>query len=210
MWSEFLIRVNSQRQKHIARQLREWIEELETRNIIDGFAFNFYSSGPESLRIRFDCTDEPNLETVRDELQDQVRNFVPNYSTRNNERLWDNGNSPEQVYKAYELSSRFTFLIWKLEANNRFPEEFFSDFWIAENADAIRVREISYQFQYCFSHGIMNALGLSYRNEAYLHLKLLLQLLTQADNNQANNTFDNLGFEKTWKHNESHFLWVWG
>lgn len=118
MWSEFLIRVNLERQKEIIRQIREWIEDLETRHIIDGFAFGFYTSGPESLRIRFDCANEQNLETVRAEFEDEVRRFVQGYSARNNERQWDEGNSPEQVYKAYELSSRCTFLVWRLKENS--------------------------------------------------------------------------------------------
>jgi len=191
MWYEFLIRVNLERQKEIARQMREWVDKLETRHIIDGFAFNFYTSDPESLRIRFDCSSQRNLKTVREELENQVRHFVPDYSTRNNERQWDDGNSPEQVYKAYELSSRFTFLIWKLEETHRFPEDFFSNFWITENPDEIHVRQRPFQFQFCLNHGVMNALGISYQNEAYVHLRLLLAILQTLYNDEAGQTLNN-------------------
>lgn len=181
MWYEFLVRVDVATQKKIIRQLRNWIESTETRHIVNGFAFNFYSDNPESLRIRFDCADEEKLKTVRMELENEVKRSIPDYSVKNNnERLWDEGKNSEQVYKAYELSSRLTFLAWNLIDSGRFSVEYFSSFFIGENNKEIVVKQIPFEFQFHFSHGLMNSLGINkYPDEAYVHFSILLGILTE-------------------------------
>jgi len=174
MWYEFPIPTDSKKQREIIRQLRKWIESLESRGIVQGFAFDHYSPpDPESLNIRFDCADEDNLKTVRKELQNEVKKLLPNYVLER-ERLWDAGKSPEQVYRAYEFGSRCAFLAWKLIECGRFPEEYFSNFFIGEDDKGTIVKKIPCEFQTHFNHGVMNSLGISkYPNEALIHVKIL-------------------------------------
>ena len=179
MWYEFLILTDLKRQKEIIMHLRKLIESLEEKGIAKGFAFDFYSYNPESLRIRFDCAEE-NLKSVGEELENEVKHFIPEYSAMKNQRLWDDGKNSEQVYKAYELSSRLTFLTWKLIESGRFPEEYFSSFYIEENNKEIAVKRIPFEFQMHFSHGLMNSIGIQkYPNEAYVHMSVLLRILNE-------------------------------
>ena len=105
-WYEYPIPADSEQQRVIIRQLRKWIQSLESRGIIQGFAFNHYFPNPSILNIRFDCTDDKR-ETIRKELTEEVKKSLPNYVLE--ERLWDAGRSPEHVYKAYEFGSRCVF-----------------------------------------------------------------------------------------------------
>jgi hypothetical protein len=172
MWYEFPIPIDPKKQREIIRQLREWIESLESRGIVQGFAFDHYSPNPEALHVRFDCADEGNLKIVRKELENEVKKLIPNYVSE--ERLWDAGKNTEQVYRAYEFGSRCAFLAWTLIESGRFPEEYFSDFYMEENSKEIVVKQIPFEFQTHFNHGVMNSLGISkYPNEAFVHLNIL-------------------------------------
>ena len=174
MWYEYPIPANPQKQREIIRKLRKWIENLETRGIIRGFAFNHYST-PETLNVRFDCVDKENLKTVRKELEQEVKKMLPNYVLE--ERLWDAGKTPEHVLKAYELGSRCAFLFWELAEKGRFLEEFTSSFveW-SESGYDVPNYSVPLLFQYCFSHGVMNSLGISKQpNEQLIHLALLIE-----------------------------------
>jgi hypothetical protein len=174
MWYEFPIPADPKKQREIIRQLRKWIESLESRGVVKGFAFDHCSPNPEELRIRFD-TDEENLKTVRKELENEVKKLRPNYVLPPEDRLWDGGKNKEQVYRAYEFGSSCAFLAWELIENERFPEEYFSDFYIREDAEGTIVKQIPVKFQKHFNHGVMNSLGISsYPNEALIHLYLLM------------------------------------
>jgi len=182
MWHEFPISTDPEKQREIIRQLRKWIESLESRGIVQGFAFNHYYPDPEALHIRFDCADEENLKTIRKELENEVKKLLPNYILE--ERLWDAGKSPEQVYRAYEFGSRCAFLAWGLVESGRFPEEYFSNFYIGENDKGSVVKKIPVEFQTYFNHGVMNSLGISkYPNEALIHLNNLMDS-TKSKNKQ--------------------------
>jgi hypothetical protein len=171
MWYEFPIPADPKKQREIIRQLRSWIENLESRGVVQGFAFDHYSPDPEALHIRFD-TDEEKLKTVRKELENEVKKLLPNYVLK--QRFWDGGKNAEQVYRAYELGSRCAFLTWELVESGRFPEEYFSDFFIRQDDKAIIAKRIPFEFQTHLNHGIMNSLGISeYPNEALIHLKIL-------------------------------------
>jgi hypothetical protein len=174
MWHEFPIPTDPKKQREIIRQLRKWIESLESRGIVKGFAFDHYSPNPEALHIRFDCADKENLKTVRKELENEVKKLLPNYVLPPEDRLWDGGKNTEQVYRAYEFGSRCAFLAWKLIESGRFPEEYFSNFSIGDNNKENVVKRIPFEFQTHLNHGIMNSLGISeYPNEALIHLKIL-------------------------------------
>jgi hypothetical protein len=182
LWYEFPIPANFEKQKEIIRFLRKWIENLESRGIVQGFAFDHYFPSPESVNIRFDCKDEENLKTVRKELEILVKRLLPNYNLE--ERLWDAGKSPQEVYKAYEFGSRCAFLAWNLIGSGRFPEEYFSDFYKELDDKRIAFLKIPIDFQRHFNHGVMNSLGiLKYPNEAFIHFLNLMDS-TKSKNKQ--------------------------
>ena len=122
MWYEYPIPSDYATQRRIIRQLRKWIQSLETRGIVQGFAFDHYTAS-QTVNLRFDCSED-QLETVRSELEREVRPFVQNYNSQTSERLWDGGTNSEYVYKAYEFGTRCAFLFWDLIERERFSEEF--------------------------------------------------------------------------------------
>ncbi len=67
--------------------LENGFESLETRGIVQGFAFDHYSAS-QTVNLRFDCSED-KLETIRNELEHEVRPFVNNFNPRTVERLWD-------------------------------------------------------------------------------------------------------------------------
>lgn len=158
MWYEYPIPANVEKQREIIRKLRKWIQSLESRGIVRGFAFNHYYLKPSILNVRFDCLKE-KLEIIRKELEQEVKKLLPNYALR--ERLWDDGKSPEYVYKAYEFGSRCAFLFWDLIEKGRFPEELASNYLRWTDSTHFELREAIFTFQSCFSHGIMNSLDIS-------------------------------------------------
>lgn len=175
MWYEYPIPADFEKQKEIIRQLKTWIESLESRGLVEGYAFDHYSP-PKELRIRFDCLDEEKLEIVRKELEPKVRRFVPDYISKERERLWDAGKTPEYVYKAYEFGSRCAFLFWDLVERGRFSEKFASSFlqWLDSSNYEIK-HSIPFLFQFHFSHGVMNSLGIhKIPNEQLIHLAFLI------------------------------------
>ncbi len=90
------------------------------------------------------------------------------------------GKNTEQVYRAYELGSRCAFLAWELIESGRLPEEYFSDFLLRENESIVGKKKIPFEFQFHFTHGLMNSLGISeFPNEPFLHSQLLSNILTQ-------------------------------
>jgi len=178
MWYEYPIPADYKKQRIIIRKLRRWIETLETRGIVEGFAFNHYYPTSATLNIRFDCSGKKELESLREELTKEVKPFIPDYDAEKSERLWDAGKSPEHVYKAYELGTRCVFLFWELVDKGRFKEEFASDFlkWIDLNRYEYSPSSIPFVFQLCFSHGLMNSLGVSkIPNEQLLRLMALIE-----------------------------------
>lgn len=85
MWHEYLVPTDFEKQKEIIRKLRIWIEKLEERKLIAGFAFNHYYSippnpkYPDELRIRFEYTNEENSKNVEEELELEIRQFLSDY-----------------------------------------------------------------------------------------------------------------------------------
>lgn len=175
MWYEYLIPAKVERQKEVIRRLRKWIQSLESRGIIQGFAFDHYSVS-ETLNIRFDCTKE-NLDSVKKELELEVKKLIPDYVLPVEERKWDAGKSPEFIYKAYEMGSRCAFLLWDLIEKGRFSEDFTSSFveWKQSGYD-IPKYSTPLIFQMCFNHGTMNSLGIHKEpDEQLIHLALLIE-----------------------------------
>ena len=175
MWYEYPIPADIEKQRKIIRQLRKWIQSLENRGLVQGFAFNHYYPNPSFLNIRFDCTDD-EVQSVRKELEREVSQFVPNYDAGKSERLWDAGKSPEYVYRAYEFGSRCAFLFWEMAERGRFPEEFASSYLRWTDSTHFELNTAIFTFQSCFSHGVMNSLDVSkIPNEQWLHLAALIE-----------------------------------
>lgn len=173
MWYEYLIQASIGDQTRVIKQLRRWILDLENRGLIQGFAFNHYSAEPATLNLRFDCATD-NLATIRTELIHEVTRLLPNYVFQ--ERLWDNGQSPESVYKAYEFGSRCAFLFWDLIERGRFPNEFAGTYlqWTSETTFVINPDV--FNFLSCFNHGLMNSLDVSkIPDEQWLRLSFLME-----------------------------------
>ncbi len=167
MWYEFPIPSDFERQKQIIRQLKNWIQDLEERQLIDGFAFNHYfGSGKDELRIRFDFNSKENLNEVRNELQTKLEELVESGNVH--ERTWE---SPEYILRAYEFGSRCTFLFWELVERGRFSEDYVTSF-LPTRAGS----EIPLNFQQCFNHGVMNSLGIPKApHEQVIHLLALIE-----------------------------------
>lgn len=174
MWYAYPIFANFERQKQIIRPLRKWIQSLEERRLIKGFAFDHYFNIPnesDHLSIRFDYPNEDNLSTVRNELENKVRRLVPNYVLQ--ERPWT---ANEEVLKAYEFGSRCAFLFWEKESHGRFPENYLSDFFKVIENQQLTFRLVPFNFQFHFNHGVMNSLGVAKRpNEQWIHLLALIE-----------------------------------
>ncbi|UCF45497.1 MAG: hypothetical protein JSW44_02385, partial [Candidatus Bathyarchaeota archaeon] len=85
MWHEYPIPADFNTQKEIIRKLKNWIQQLENDNLIDGFAFNHYfqippsPNEPDELRVRFQYRDEQNRDIVESELENEVKKLLPNY-----------------------------------------------------------------------------------------------------------------------------------
>ena len=184
MWYEYPIPASPERQRQVIRQLREWIENLESRGIIEGFAFDHYSGAdvPDELRIRFDCISVENLEVLRAELEREVGRLIADYVR--NERIWNSGRTPEHILKAYEFGSRCAFLLWKLIEEGRFSEDYVSNYATIVNRQ-LTVRRIPLEFQAHSNHGIMNSLGVfKTPNEQWIHLVLLKESTRSASPEQ--------------------------
>ena len=168
MWYEFPIPADFERQKQIIKQLRTWIQGLEERELIEGFAFNHYF-GPNrenELRIRFDFPNEENLNDVKTELQAKLEGLGESFDLR--ERQWE---SLEHILRAYEFGSRCTFLFWELIERGRFSEDYVSNFLPIR-----RQSQVPLSFQQCFNHGVMNSLSIpKIPNEQIIHLLALAE-----------------------------------
>lgn len=174
MWIEYPIFVNLERQEEIICHLRKWIQNLEERGLVMGFAFNHYFNNPnepDSLRIRFEYENEDNKNAVECELQNEVRQLVLDYALE--ERAL-NGTDP--VLKAYEFGSKCAFLLMEGIENGRIPETYLTDYVIRENQVLRGFRIVPLQFQFHFSHGTMNSCRIHKRpNEQWLHLSALIE-----------------------------------
>lgn len=155
------------------------MQNLEKRKLVIGFAFNHYFSNPnepDELRVRFQYKSEKDKEIVERELEQEVKQIIPDYNTKT--RIWD---SPEHVLQAYELGARCAFLAWELIENNQFPETYFSS--LAEpltieqtnGENVFAIKQIPKEFQINFNHGVMNSLGIPKTpNEMFVHLNILM------------------------------------
>lgn len=174
MWIEYPIFVNFGTQKEVIRHLKNWIQNLEERDLIHGFAFNHYFNNPnepDSLRIRFDYETEENRERVETELLNEVGALVNNYALEHRE--WT---GTDEILKAYEFGSRCTFLLWEKIEEGRIPETYLADYVIHENQVLRGFRIVPLQFQFHFSHGTMNSCGVHKRpNEQWLRLLALIE-----------------------------------
>jgi hypothetical protein len=175
LWYEYPIPADLQRQKEAIRKLKTWIQYLEKEGKILGYAFDHYfhipsdPNEPDELRIRFEYKDEEMRKDTEMQLEQEAKKLLPEYV--NNERVWD---SPEHILQAYELGSRCAFLTWELVESRRFPEEYFSSFYVGENDQRTVIRPVPFDFQMHFNHGVMNSLGIwKSPNEALIHLHLL-------------------------------------
>lgn len=172
MWREFSIQASSERQRESIRHLKGWIQDLEVRNLVQGFAFNHYSRADrnDELRVRFDYSNEEHLNTIRDELRSKLSEIGRRGDFREND--WE---APEHVLRAYELGSRCAFLLWELIDRGRASEDYFSTLLeITDNQ--FRLIDIPLQFQWCFNHGVMNSIGVKKQpNEQVVHLLALME-----------------------------------
>jgi hypothetical protein len=164
LWHEYPILADLEKQKEIIRKLRKWIQQLETANLIIGFAFNHYfqdpshPNEPDELRVRFQYRDEQNREIVEPELESAVQRLLPNYVKQ--EREWDSDIAERHVLQAYEFGSRCAFLAWEQIENGRFPESYFDQASILKSARGVVAKRIPMEFQTNFNHGVMNSLGI--------------------------------------------------
>ncbi len=164
MWHEYPIPADFNKQKEIIRKLRKWIQELENANLIVGFAFNHYYEDPlnpkepDELRIRFQYGDEHNREVVESDLENEVKQLLPNYVQQ--ERHWGSGTADWHVLQAFEFGSRCAFLAWEQIENGRFPESYFDQASILKSERGVVAKRIPMEFQTQFSHGVMNSLGI--------------------------------------------------
>lgn len=178
MWHEYIIPASYDGQKRIIRELRTWIEELEQRGYVTGYAFNHYYSVPpapdypDELRIRFEYANEGNSAEVEKELEAKIRLSIHDYTLR--QRVWNNGTTPEYVLRAYEFGSRCAFLFWKLVETGRFEESLTSSFYPFQIANEESIRATN--FQRSFSHGLMNSLGISkIPDELLIHISAIIE-----------------------------------
>jgi len=175
MWIEYSIPANFERQKEIIRHLRTWIEGIDEKGLVRGFAFNHYSGQAgiqDDLRVRFDYPNEVNSE-VEAELRTKVREFISDYSPHGTP--WD---SNEEILKGYEFGSRCAFLFWQMVEKGRFPDEFLSDYlhWTDSTHYEIRLGSMPFNFQSHFYHGVMNSLSVQKQpNELLLHLLAIIE-----------------------------------
>jgi hypothetical protein len=164
LWHEYPIPADLEKQKEIIRKLRKWIQQLETANLIVGFAFNHYfqdpsrPNEPDELRVRFQYRDEQNREIVEPELESEVQRLLPTYVQQ--EREWDSDIAVRHVLQAYEFGSRCAFLAWEQIENGRFPESYFDQASILKSARGVVAKRIPMEFQTNFNHGVMNSLGI--------------------------------------------------
>ena len=163
MWYQFSIPANYVNQKMIIRNLRTWIQNLESDELISGYSFNHYFSsetGTGTLKIRFDCSEE-NLELIKTGLSENLEALE--ITCELTEEEW---RGQEHVRRAMEFGSRCAFLFFELLENGRFSEEYISNFLTEGN--------VPYQFQQCINHGLMNSLAIPKQpNELLIHLYLL-------------------------------------
>jgi hypothetical protein len=175
MWIEYSIPANFERQKEIIRHLRTWIEGIDEKGLVRGFAFNHYSGQAgiqDDLRVRFDYPNEVNPD-VEAELGAKIREFIPDYTPHGTP--WD---SNEEILKGYEFGSRCAFLFLQMVEKGRFPEGFLSNYlyWTNSTHFEIRPIPIPFNFQSHFYHGIMNSLGVQKQpNELLLHLLAIIE-----------------------------------
>ena len=164
MWHEYPIPAEFNKQKEIIRKLRKWIQALENANLIVGFAFNhFYGDNlnpnePDELRIRFQYSDEQNRDIVELELENEVKELLPNYVQK--ERSWNSDTTDRHVLQAFEFGSRCAFLAWEQIENGRFPESYFEQASILKSASGVVAKRVPMEFQTQFCHGVINSLGI--------------------------------------------------
>ncbi len=166
MWYEYSIPADFELQKRIVKQLREWIRDLESRKLIEGFAFDHYFNNIQRgdvLCIRFDYRDEDDRVKVEQELAVKAKELVPTYELKVGR--WESPNEGE--LEAYELGSRCALLFWDLVDKGRLKEEYVADFTKSD-------QQAPLVFQQCFIHGLMNSLGVTTLNELNIHLNLLM------------------------------------
>lgn len=174
MWIEYSIPADFEMQKRIIRHLRTWIEGIDEKGLVRGFAFDHYSNQtgvPDDLRVRFDYPEDVNPE-VENELATKVRELVPEFSLHR--RPWD---SNEEILKGYEFGSRCAFLFWQMVEKGRFPEEFLSNYLNMIDATHFTgLRILPFNFQSHFYHGVMNSLGVPKQpNELLLHVLAIIE-----------------------------------
>lgn len=174
MWHEYPIPTDFENQKRIIRDLRRWIQQLETDNLITGFAFNHYChDGISELRIRFQYSNEQNREQVENQLQTEVRRTLPNYNVQ--EREWGTDTIDRHILQGYELGSRWAFLAWQLIEDGRFPVEYFSSACVGLPQGGFRFEQVPSEFQFHFNHGVMNSLGIpKVPDELFIHINNIM------------------------------------
>jgi hypothetical protein len=164
LWHEYPVPTDFNKQKELIRKLRAWIQQLENAGLIVGFAFNHYYSDqvnpnePDELRIRFQYSDERNREIVESELENEVKELLPDYVQQ--ERSWVSDIAAGHVLQAYEFGSRCAFLAWEQIENGRFPESYFDQASILKSVSGVVAKRIPMEFQTLLTHSIMNSLGI--------------------------------------------------
>jgi hypothetical protein len=164
LWYEYPIPADFDKQKEIIRKLRNWIQQLENRDLINGFAFNHYfqvppnPNEPDELRVRFQYSDERNRNLVESELENEVEKLLLDYVKP--EKNWSSGIMDRHILHAYEFGSRCAFLAWEQIENGRFSEDYFAQASILKTAKGVVAKRIPMEFQTHFIHGVMNSLGI--------------------------------------------------
>lgn len=153
LWVEYRISANLDKQKQIIQNLKGWIEEMEERELIQGYAFNHYTRPSTTLNIRFDL-EKQNLSQVEEELKRNLRQLGESDDIQR--RDWP---GDEYVRRAYEIGSRWAFVFMN---SNRVPQNL--------------TQSQSFNFYCLLVHGVLNSLGMNYDQEKALHRDLLGRL----------------------------------
>ena len=164
MWHEYPIPSDFDKQKEIIRALKNWIQQLENEMLIEGFSFSHYygdlqnPNEPDELRVRFQYSDEQSRYRVELELENEVKNLLPNYVKQVEEV--GSYTTESHVLQAYEFGSRCAFFAWDQIDNGRFPESYFDQASILKTHRGVVAKRIPLEFQTHLNHAVMNSLGI--------------------------------------------------
>jgi len=110
---------------------------------------------------------------LRQNSKEKLRNYCQTMSSKKEYGTLERLHS--KSYKPMNLEADVPFLLGSLIESKRFPEGYFSQFYMGENEKGIIAKQIPFEFQTHFNHGVMNSLGIpKYPNERFVHFNHML------------------------------------